>query len=543
MTRRVWEAKLTTILSLCFLSLLIPTSATCLQPKEVLDGEPAYIGIELGSMHVRVASFRSGKIDILPPERASHFSPPYIAFNEEGVLFGEAARLQSESGSRNSVFGIRELIGRNFSDIEAKINQLPFKVISRANRPVIDIDLPSGNKQFSPEELYSFILKQIKTTAEEYFGAEISVAVATVPASFSEKQRDATKSAARMAGLGVRRLIKEPTAAWIAHDTGDDYDEKNYLIVGLDDNKLSIHIAEADSGLLEILASIDAVTSPGDDHYSETRSFQDGSKTDEHEPSGAPNLNAGDSLMATLPTVDLFRNSLPSMEHALKTSNLTKEDIHDFILAGNSSHIPTLQILLEEYLGTKASYAVEPASSHVIGATKHAQVLYRQEAIDHADSVLHICPFIVGIATNAGDLSPIIYPYSCFPTRQSKFFTTAAENQTTALIKVYLGARVLVRDSVLLGKFELNLPPSPRGAPVIEVAIEIDADFSLRVSARDRKSGVEELLVIQAGEILGNSRMVDFLLEQAEIFYKEDNALRRLIQSTNVVDGSRAMSS
>ncbi|KAH6867173.1 heat shock protein 70 family [Thelonectria olida] len=543
MTKRASKVKSTAIWILCLMCLLACLTALYLPAGEKSEKKTAYIGMEFGAMHTRVATFRDGEIDILPPEKTSQFSPSYIAFTDKGILFGEAAKLQAGINPRNTVFGIRRLIGRSFSDTETEIEHLPFKVISKANRPVIEIDLARGKKHYTPEQLFGLILGKTKETTEAYLEAEVSMAVFTVPNSFDDKQRQATKSAAELAGLDVSRLINESTAAGIAHklDLGDD--ETHYLVYGLDDDTPSISLVQVDTGVFEIIAYTNdtAITSDVRHVEAKTLTLLDGLRRIEDELSGMENLDAFNSLKAASTTDEIFQRSLPSLEKILKSSKLTKEDIHDLVLVGISSHIPSLQPLLEEYLGVKASQVVEPANAHVVGATIQARVLSSDDVL-YSYPTLSICPLSLGIETTGGIMTKIIPRHSILPLRRRKIFTVAANTQTTVVIKVYQGERLLTRDNTLLGEFELNLSPRNRGVPAIEVAFDLDDNYTLRVTARDLKVEKQETIVTQINVGWGDAEMLDFLLLQAESLHEQDDVLRQLLQITNAIDGPESMS-
>ncbi|KAF7544400.1 hypothetical protein G7Z17_g9990 [Cylindrodendrum hubeiense] len=455
-------------------------------------------------------------------KEVSQFSPSYIAFTDNGPLFGEAAKLQAGIDPRNAVFGIRRLIGREFSDIEAEIEHLPFKVVSKKNRPLIEVDLARSQKHFTPEELYGLILKRIKETVEDYLRTEVSMAIITYPTSFNDEQRDAIKISAELVGLDVPRLVTEPRAAGIAHKLDKGWDETNYLVYDFDDDTLSLHVVETDQGVLEILATANDITLTGGARNVEVHDFQDGLNDADYELVKMESLDSFNLPKTGSTTDDIFRRSLPSLERVLKSSNLTKEDMSDLILVGSSSHIPKLQPLLEEYLGVKASHVIEPTDSYAIGAINIARLLLSEEIIGCDFSIFDVCPLSLGIETTGGIMTKIIPRNTPYPTLKRQIFTTATNNQTTVLLKVYQGDRGLVRNNILLGKFELSLPPSPRGVPVIEVRFEVDNDFTLRVTARDLKSGMEETIITQAPAGLESQDLTDFLLREAEEHYRED---------------------
>lgn len=380
------------------------------------------------------------------------------------------------------------------------------------------------------------ILKRIRETAEDYLGTEVSKAIITIPTSFGDEQRDATKRSADLAGLDVPRLLMEPSAAGIAHNLDRIDGEENYLVYGLDDDILSLHIVEVDSGVLEMLATTSDITLADGGYNVQVQNFQGGLDIVEYEVGSMESQDVFNLIKTSSTTDDIFRRSLPSVERALKSSNLAKKDINHLILVGSSSHIPKLQPLLEEYLGIKASHVVKPTDSHAIGAILQGGVLFSEED-GGCTLTFDVCPLSLGIETAGGIMTKIISRNTPVPTLKRQIFTTAIDNQTAVLLKVYQGERGLTRDNIFLGSFELSLPPSPRSVPVVEVGFEVDSDFALRVIARDLKSGMEKIIKARTPTGWESPDLIEFLIIQAEEHYQEDTVLRQLLQTTNTIDG------
>ncbi|KAH7128943.1 heat shock protein 70 family [Dactylonectria macrodidyma] len=525
-----------TMWALCFMCLLLcPVAMLCLPIGESQEAEGSYIGVEFGAMHGRVAMIRDEKIDILPAELTSRFSPSYIAFTDNGTLFGEAAKIHSKIDPKNTVFGIRHLIGRNFSEIESRVEHLPFKVISKADRPLIEIDLASGRRHYTPDDLYSLILKKTKETAEEYLGSKISNGVMTIPTSFGDDQRDATKNAAAQAGLHIDRLMLEPVAAGVDHETDYNYDERIYLVYCLNDDALSLHIMESDQGVWETLATVNDIVLAGDGYGGGAEGFRHELVDDQLELGNMDNPAAFDKLNAVSTTDAIFRNSLPSIERLLKSLNLKKDKIEDLILVGTSNHIAKLQPLLEEYLGINASNGSAPPDSHVVAATKMARILFSEEIEECVPWFLEVTSLSLGIETAEGIVTTIVRRNTPIPTRKTKIFSTATNNQTSISVRVYQGERALARDNFFLGELEFPVSPTFPGVPAVKVAFEFDANHVLRVVAQDIKTGRAEAIHILDLVRWQDPDMIEFLVLQAEDHHEGDSALRQLLPETNSV--------
>ncbi|KAH7140383.1 heat shock protein 70 family [Dactylonectria estremocensis] len=525
-----------TIWVLCLMCLLLcPVALLCLPIAESPETEGSYIGVEFGAMHSRVAMIRDGEVDILPKDLTKRFSPSYIAFTDDGTLFGEAAEKHSALDPRNTVFGIRYLIGRKFSEVESRVEHLPFKVISNADRPLIVIDLASGRRYYTPEDLYGLILKKTKETAEEYLGSRISNAVMTIPTSFGDDQREATRDVAAQAGLHIDRLILEPVAAGISHETGHSDDERIHLIYCLNDDALSLHIVESDQGVWEMLATVNDISLAGDADGVEPKHFRHESNGDQSKLGSMENP-VDFSVLNTVSTTDaIFHNSLPSIEQVLKSLKLKRGEVDDLILVGTSIHIPKLQPLLEDYLGVKARNGTEPSDAYVVGATVQARVILSEEISGCCGLLMDISSLSLGIETAEGTVTNLIRRNTPIPTRKSKVFATATNNQTSMTLRVYQGERTLAKDNVFLGEIEFSVSPSSRGVPAVKVAFEIDPNYVLRVVAQDIKTGRQEVFHIL--DLLGweDPDHIEFLVLQAEEHHKGDTALRQLLPETNAV--------
>ncbi|KPM44472.1 hypothetical protein AK830_g2090 [Neonectria ditissima] len=520
----------------CLVYLLVCPIFVYLSVRDSQDTEGLYIGVEFGAMHSRVATVKDGKINVLPTELMAQFSPSYIAFTDNGILFGEAAKSYSAVDPKNTVFGIRHLLGRNYSEIESRIEHFPFKVIAKAGRPVIEIQLGNSRKHFTPEDLYGLILKKIKVTAEAYLGAKVSNAVMTIPTSFGEDQRTATRDAGVQAGLHIPRLMLEPTAAGTVHEVGSDYhDEKKFLVISLNAATLDLHVLELDRGVWETLASANGITLDGNVYSAETEWLNNRSLDDKVELEDVENLVAFDLLSTKSTTDHIFRQTLPSVERLLKSLDMKKGEIDDLIMVGTSDHVPKLQPMFEEFLGIKAGNVVDPLNAHAIGATMMARVLFSGDFDDDVPLFLDVCPMSLGIETAAGTITPIIHRNTPIPTRKGKIFAAAANNQSSMTLKVYQGERALARDNTFLGELEFPLTSPLQGVPAVGVWFELDANSILRVIARDLKGRREERVSIP--DMMGWEYMdlINSLVMKAEELYEADVVLRQLLPATNAI--------
>ncbi|KAH8901390.1 HSP70-domain-containing protein [Thozetella sp. PMI_491] len=469
------------------------------------------------------------------PVTASKFSPSYIAFTENGTLFGEEARLYAQVDPRNTVFGIRQLLGRKFSEIQADIDHLPYKVISKADHPIIQVTVSGQLKEYTAEELSGMMLLRIKEVAGAYTGKKVVEGVITVPFSFNDNQRVAVKKAGEIAKIEVLGLINEGTAAAIAHGLDIFQDERLILVYGLDET-LNIDILSSDVGVLECLSNIHDI---GIAPYNRNERLS----PREHAVGAMNMIESAFGISSRTMVTDIFDDSLAVLESALKDAKISKDQVQELVIIGSSSLIPEIRPLLEQYLGIKASKVAEPADAVVIGAAIQAQVIvedYESGCSGCNYPIMYGTPFSLGIETVTGVVEKVIKRNTLIPIRKTLRFTTAVDNQTTVVVKVYEGERLLARHNFLLGQFELEIHSAPRGRATIEISFELDWAYQLNVTALDVKSGKKKSTRLDATpELRHSAETYDYIFHEAEVHQSEDDALRKLLQPTLEVGGRR----
>ncbi|KAH8880291.1 HSP70-domain-containing protein [Thozetella sp. PMI_491] len=504
------------------------------------DNEGSYIAIDFGLQHTRVAVLREGTQEILPSEQATQFSPSYIAFTEHGTLFGEAARLHAAVDPTNTVFGIRNLLGRSFSAVQAQTRQLPFKVISKDDRPVVQVEVAGRIQQYTPEELYGMILTRIKNTTEMYLDSSVSTAVMTVPAFFDDAQREATRKAAGLAGIYAERLVNEPTAAGIGHGLDREFDELWTLVFGLDDT-LSIHLIEIDQGVFEILGQANGLSPATGECDAAGQDCLD--RFYELEPKNRESAGGISGTENASFVMRLFDQSIMTVDKMLRNANMSKELVNALVFTGASENIPELQALAEEYFGIKASNVTTPADSKLLGAARQAQILSSDMDVDWISSVIEINPLSVGLQTPGGLMTRLLGRNNVLPRLKKQNFTTAADNQTSMSIRLYAGERALTRHNIFLGEFELAIPPLPRRNRTVEVAFLVDEDLMLTATARDLASGEEETVRVPIYPVGGwNSELIEYMVFQAEDYWEQDQVYRQFLPNVDEIEGKRLVS-
>ncbi|KAH8896336.1 HSP70-domain-containing protein [Thozetella sp. PMI_491] len=475
---------------------------------------------------------RNSQVEILPSNLTSQFSPSYIAFTDNGTLFGEAARLHAIVDPANTISDIRHLLGRKFSTIQPDIQCLPFHITSEGDRPLVQVDVAGNQTQYTLEELESMILAKIKEVVEAYWGYEKTNTVMTIPNYFTDHQREAIRSAAETAGISIVRFLPESNAASIAHglDIASQYDEKFYLLGNLED-KLTLHVMGVDQGVFEVLASTYDIDfhSPTSDIHTH---YQDANCPDQCVCTSSSELNK-----STLATMTTFQTNLESVDKILRSANITKGEVDGLVLVGRSPHLTELKEALEEHFNLAAQNVTSPEDAFIIGATIQSGVLSSHEW-DCWCGVMNMIGISIGIETSGGIMTKLIARNTPIPITKKKIFTTAADNQSSVLISLYEGERLHTANNFFLGQFELGIPPAPRGTPQIEVSFEMDQYFGLEVKARERNSGMEDCLRVHLNndERYGHQRL-EYEVYQAQRYSWGEEALRELLAPEMTLNG------
>ncbi|RTE67015.1 molecular chaperone DnaK [Amphritea opalescens] len=536
------------------------------------------IGIDLGTTNSCVAVLDGDKPRVIENAEGERTTPSIIAYADDGeILVGQPAKRQAVTNPNNTLYAIKRLIGRRFKDdvVQKDIKMVPYKIIEADNG---DAWVQVNDKKMAAPQVSAEILKKMKKTAEDYLGEEVTEAVITVPAYFNDSQRQATKDAGKIAGLNVKRIINEPTAAALAYGMDKSKGDKTIAVYDLGGGTFDISIIEIaevdgehqfevlatngdtflggedfDSRLIEYLAA-EFKKESGIDLYSDPLALQrlkegaekakvelsSAQSTDVNLPyitadaTGPKHLNVKISRAKMESLVEaLVDRSLEPCRMALKDADLSAADIDEVILVGGQTRMPLVQKKVTEFFGKEARKDVNPDEAVAIGASIQAAVL----AGDVKDVLLlDVTPLSLGIETMGGVATPVIEKNTTIPTKKSQVFSTAEDNQSAVTIHVVQGERKQASANKSLGRFDLaDIPPAPRGMPQVEVTFDIDANGILNVSAKDKATGKEQSIVIKASSGLSDDE-VEKMIRDAEANAEADKKFEEISQARNQGD-------
>ena len=531
------------------------------------------IGIDLGTTNSCVAVFEGNEPVVIANSEGKRTTPSVVGFVEGGERkVGDPAKRQAITNPEKTVYSIKRFMGETYDQSSKEVNRVPFKVVNEGGYPRVQID----DRKYTPQEISAMVLQKMKKTAEDYLGQEVTDAVITVPAYFSDSQRQATKEAGQIAGLNVQRIVNEPTAAALAYGVDKANKDMKIAVFDLGGGTFDISILEFGGGVFEVLSTNGDTHLGGDDFDQVIIDWLvNGFKADEgidltKDPMAMQRLkeaaekakielSSSSSTEINLPYITaeggvpkhlvktLTRSQFEQLAHALiqaclvpcqnaiRDAKLSTSDIDEVILVGGSSRIPAVQTLVKNYFGKEPSKGVNPDEVVAVGAAIQGAILNKESGVGDI-VLLDVTPLTLGIETMGGVMTKLIDANSTIPVKKSEVFSTAADNQTEVTIHVLQGERPMASQNKSIGQFNLTgIAPARRGVPQIEVTFDIDANGILSVSAKDKATGKEQSIRIEASSGLSEDE-INRMKAEAEQNAASDKAEREKIDKLNQAD-------
>lgn len=531
------------------------------------------IGIDLGTTNSCVSVMEGGSPEVITNAEGSRTTPSMVAFTKNGDrLVGQAAKRQAVTNPHNTIYSIKRFMGSRLEEVSEEAKLVPYKVVPSDDGNSIRVDI--DGKKYSAPEISAMILTKMKQTAEEYLGEKVEEAVITVPAYFNDSQRQATKDAGEIAGLKVKRIINEPTAAALAYGLDKKHKNMTVAVYDLGGGTFDVSILEIGDGVFEVKSTNGDTHLGGDnfdrkliDYLADEFKKQEGidlrddamalqrlreagekakielsgsMQTDVNLPFITATQDGPKHLNITLTRSkfeslceDLFQRTLKPCEQAVKDAGISNHEVDEIILVGGSTRIPKIQELVKDFFGKEPSKGVNPDEVVAIGAAIQGGVL----GGDVTDVLLlDVTPLTLGIETLGGVLTPMIPANTTIPTKKSEVFSTAADNQPSVEVHVLQGERKMAADNRSLGKFHLDgIPPAPRGVPQVEVTFDIDANGILNVFAKDKGTGKEQKIRIESSSGLSQEE-IEKMKKDAELNAEADKKKKEAVETRNQAD-------
>ena len=531
------------------------------------------IGIDLGTTNSCVAVFEGNEPVVIANSEGKRTTPSVVGFVDNGERkIGDPAKRQAITNPKNTVYSIKRFMGENWQQTEKEIARVPYSVVNEGGYPRVDIN----GRKYTPQEISAMVLQKMKKTAEDYLGQEVTEAVITVPAYFSDSQRQATKEAGQIAGLDVKRIVNEPTAAALAYGVDKANKDMKIAVFDLGGGTFDISILEFGGGVFEVLSTNGDTHLGGDDFdqviidwlvqefkNDEGANLKDdpmamqrlkeaaekakielssSTSTEINLPYIMPVAGVPKHLVKTLTRAkfeqlahDLIQACLAPCQKAIADAHLTTADIDEVILVGGSSRIPAVQTLVKNYFGKEPSKGVNPDEVVAVGASIQGAILNKEGGVGDI-VLLDVTPLTLGIETMGGVMTKLIEANTTIPCKKSETFSTAADNQTEVTIHVLQGERPMASQNKSIGQFNLTgIAPARRGVPQIEVTFDIDANGIVKVSAKDKATGKEQAIRIEASSGLSQDE-INRMKAEAEANAENDKKERERIDKMNQAD-------